>query len=275
MNPRLQLALELAQEAGDEIVRAFADRNHALTEKSGNDFATETDKAVEAHIASRIARAFPGDRLLGEEGGEQLLGDGSETGVRWIVDPLDGTFNFVHGFPYIATSIAIEAGGAIQVGVIANPLTREIFSAGKGYGAWLKRPGHALERLSVSKAASLDKALVGSVLPSAANASFESVLPAWLDIARASGSIRRTGAAALDLAHVAAGRLDGFFVMSLASWDAAAGALLVSEAGGRVCDFVGGDGFLRTNQVIAGTCDVAMQMAQVLRPYARCGADAA
>ncbi len=268
MNTRLQLARELAHEASDEIARAFACRDHALTEKSGNDFATETDKSVEVHIARRVAQAFPGDRLLGEEGGEQLLGSAPETGVRWIVDPLDGTFNFVHGFPYVATSIAIEANGEIQVGVIANPLTREIFSAGKGFGAWRHRPGHAPEPLAVSKAARLDKALVGSVLPSAANASFETVLPAWLDIARASGSIRRTGAAALDLAHVAAGQLDGFFVMSLASWDAAAGALLVREAGGLVCDFAGGDDFLRTNQVIAGTRDVAMQMAQILRPYA-------
>lgn len=270
MNPRLQLALEMAQEASDEIVRAFAGRNHALTEKSGNDFATETDKSVEAHIARRIAQAFPGDHLLGEEGGEQWLGNAPATGVRWIVDPLDGTFNFVHGFPYIATSIAIEASGEVQVGVIANPLTREIFSARKGFGAWRHRPDRAPEALAVSKAAHLEKALVGSVLPSAANARFEAVLPAWLAVARASGSIRRTGAAALDLAHVAAGQLDGFFVMSLASWDAAAGALLVREAGGMVCDFAGGDDFLRTNQVIAGTRDVAVQMAQVLRPYAEC-----
>ncbi len=268
MNPRLQLALELAREASDEIARAFHERNHALTEKSGNDFATETDKSVEAQIARRIAQAFPGDRLLGEEGGEQRLGDAPETGVRWIVDPLDGTFNFVHGFPYIATSIAIEANGEIQVGVIANPLTREIFSAGKGFGAWRHRADQPPEPLSVSGATQLNKALVGSVLPSAANESFETVLPAWIDVARAAGSIRRTGAAALDLAHVAAGQLDGFFVMSLASWDAAAGALLVREAGGRVCDFAGGDEFLQTNQVIAGTIEVVTQMAQMLRPYA-------
>jgi len=136
MNPRLQLALKRAAEASDEIARAFTERDHALTEKTGNDFATETDKSVEAHIGRRIAEAFPGDRRPGGEGGEQLLGHAPETGVLWIVDPLDGTFNFVHGFPYVATSVAIEANGETQGGVIAIPLPHEFFSAGKGFGAW-------------------------------------------------------------------------------------------------------------------------------------------
>jgi len=270
--PRLQLAVELALEAGTMIRAAFAARQHVTTEKSANDFATETDAAVESLIAERIAAAFPGDVLLGEEGGERSPGTGEATGVRWIVDPLDGTFNFVHGFPYIATSIAIERDGEIEAGVIANPLTQEIFYGERGGGAWLRTgPTATAQALRVSAADRLDRALVASVLPSASSASFEQVLAAWLDVARASGSIRRTGAAALDLAHVAAGRIDGFFVMSLARWDAAAGALLVREAGGEVCDFTGSDQFLETNQVIAGTTHTANALVKVLQVHAKSG----
>lgn len=272
MNPRLQLAIQLAEHASREISAAFVARNHHLTEKSGNDFATETDRKVETDIASGIASAFPGDILLGEEGGERTLGAAAATGVRWIVDPLDGTYNFVHGFPYVATSIAIEHDGEIAAGVIANPLTQEIFYAERGGGAWLRNgatPVAMPQALRVSAADRLDRALIASVLPSAASASFESVLTAWLDVARACGSIRRTGAAALDLAHVAAGRLDGFFVMSLARWDAAAGALIVREAGGAVCDFNGGNEFLESNQVIAGTVPTANALVKVLQPHAK------
>jgi myo-inositol-1(or 4)-monophosphatase len=270
MNQRLQLALALASEAGAEIATAFAKKSHLLAEKSTNDFATETDASVEAHIAKRIAAAFPGDVLIGEEGGARLPQPGhSESGYRWIVDPLDGTFNFVHGFPYIATSIAVEHDGVIEVGVIANPLTDEVFYAARGHGTWLQHGSAAPARLHVSACETLASALVGSVLPSGANASFERVLPAWTDVARLAASIRRTGAAALDLAHVAAGRMDGFFVMSLAAWDAAAGALLVTEAGGRICDFQGGGDFLKTNEVVAGTPSVCDALVRVLAHYAR------
>ena len=260
--------MQLADEASVMIRHAFAARRHTLSEKSANDFATDTDREVEAMMAARIAADFPGDVLLGEEGGERVLGDSLANNVRWIIDPLDGTFNFVHGFPYIATSIAVEVDGAVQAGVIANPVSSEVFSAGKGFGAWLHMPDQPPARLAVSLEHTLASGLIGSVLPSAASKSFDRVLPAWLDVARCAGSIRRTGAAALDLAQVAAGRLDGFFVMSLSAWDAAAGALLVTEAGGRVCDFTGGDNYMNSNQVIAGSSGVAAELAAVLGQYA-------
>lgn len=266
--PRLAFALELVAETNAMIRTAFHARQHATTEKSANDYATETDAAVEALIASRIAAAFPGDALLGEESGARALGDASPTGVRWIVDPIDGTFNFVHGFPYVATSVAIERDGVVEAGVITNPIAGECFYAERGAGAWVHMVNAQPCALGVSGCPDLGKALVGSVLPSAAAKSFERVLPAWLDVARNCGSIRRTGAAALDLAQVAAGRMDGFFVMSLAPWDAAAGALLVHEAGGFVCDFTGGNRFLDTNQVIAGNTAVSSQLSKVLAPYA-------
>ncbi len=270
MNERLQLALALASEASVEIALAFAKKSHAISEKSANDFATETDASVEAHIEQRIATAFPGDVLIGEEGGERLPQPGHDaSGYRWIVDPLDGTFNFVHGFPYFASSIAVEHEGVIEIGVIANPLNDEVFYAERDHGAWLQRDGMTPQRLHVSQCAALADALVGSVLPSGASASFERVLPAWTDMARVAASVRRTGAAALDLAHVAAGRMDGFFVMSLAAWDAAAGSLLVTEAGGHICDFQGGNRYLKTNEVIAGTAPVCDAMVRVLSHHTR------
>jgi myo-inositol-1(or 4)-monophosphatase len=271
MSERLQLALDLASEASLQIALAFGERNHQVSEKAANDFATETDASIEAHIAQRVARTFPGDSLLGEEGGEREPGDAvAASGYRWIVDPLDGTFNFLHGFPYVATSIAVEYRGEIVIGVIANPLTDEVFYAERGGGAWLiTNDDTPTQRLHVSRCDSLAKALVASVLPSGASAAFAQVLPAWTEVARACASIRRTGAAALDLAHVAAGRFDGFFVMSLAAWDAAAGSLLVTEAGGLVCDFDGAGKFLSTNQVIAGAPPVANTLAQVLAPFAQ------
>lgn len=267
---RLLRARDWVRDTNAVIRAAFAQRAHVTTEKSANDVATETDRAVEAWLAAQIAAAFPGDVLLGEEGGERQLGDAAATGVRWIVDPLDGTFNFVHGFPYIATSIAIERDGTIEAALIANPLTGETFVAERGSGAWLHREGvtAAPERLAVSACAALPRALVSGVLPSSASPSFARVFAAWSDIAHRAASIRRTGAAALDLAHVAAGRLDGFFVMSLAAWDAAAGALLVEEAGGRICDFRGGTDYLRTNEVIAGTPGVSADMVNCLQPHA-------
>jgi myo-inositol-1(or 4)-monophosphatase len=265
MNKRLQLALALASEASVEIATAFASRAHVLSEKSANDFATATDKSVEAHMVQRIAAMFSGDTILGEEGGERAPSDLSRaSGYRWIVDPLDGTFNFVHGFPYVATSIAVEHNGVIECGVIANPINDEVFYATLGEGAWLIADDASPVKLHVSPCVDLSHALVASVLPSGASASFARVLPAWTDVARACASIRRTGAAALDLAQLAAGRIDGFFVMSLAAWDAAAGSLLVTEAGGHICDFQGGADFLRTNEVIAGTRPLCGALARVL-----------
>jgi myo-inositol-1(or 4)-monophosphatase len=270
MSERLQLALDLASEASLEIASAFASRTHTKIEKSANDFATETDASVEAHIAQRIASMFPGDMLLGEEGGERgSHADAPASGYRWIVDPLDGTFNFLHGFPYIATSIAVEFEGRIDIGVIANPLTDEVFYAERGGGAWLiGAEGGAAQALRVSRCEMLSDALIASVLPSGASAAFSRVFPAWSEIAKTCASIRRTGAAALDLAHVAAGRLDGFFVMSLAAWDAAAGSLLVAEAGGHMCDFHGGTDYLHSNQVIAGTLPICDELVRVLSHYA-------
>lgn len=266
MSDRLQLALEIAAEASLEIASAFATRRHALSEKSPNDFATETDASVEAHLVRRIGATFPGDRILGEEGGERASAlDVAPSGYRWIIDPLDGTFNFIHGFPYIATSIAVEFENQVVAGVIANPLTDEVFYAELGGGAWLTldddRPPH---RLEVSQCDALADALVASVLPASASGSFSRVLPKWTTVASRCASIRRTGAAALDLAHLASGRLDGFFVMSLAPWDAAAGGLLVREAGGMICDFDGGDRYLETNEVIAGTAPVCRELVRVL-----------
>jgi myo-inositol-1(or 4)-monophosphatase len=266
MNPRLQLALTLLPELRAELLDAFERGAHRLEHKAVNDFATETDRRVEARIAEAVGRDFPGDRLLGEEGGERGVGTpGTPSGWRWIVDPLDGTFNFVHGFPWFATSIAIADAAGVAAAAILNPVTGEIFHAERGGGSWLDAPNRPRMRLAVSRASQLSTALIGSVLPSPASDRFATVWPLWCEVATRAGSIRRTGAAALDLAQVAAGRMDGFFVASLAAWDAAAGELLVREAGGVMCDFAGGARHLETNQVIAGSAPIAGQLVRVLQ----------
>ncbi len=269
MSPRLQLALSLAEQACQKIRIAFAEATHAVNYKSPGDFATATDQQIEFAMETELTHQFPGDDMLGEEGGARRLGQAAATGYQWIVDPLDGTFNFIHGFPYIATSIAVAFEGGVCAGVVANPLTDEYFFAEYGSGAWIRVGQAAPSPIRVSNCVALDQALVASVLPSAKQSSFETVLAAWTEVARHCASIRRTGAAALDLAHVAAGRADGFFVMSLGAWDAAAASILIREAGGHICDFNGGDSFLHTNEVIAGTPAVTEALVRVLSHHSR------
>ncbi|MEO6564562.1 MAG: inositol monophosphatase family protein, partial [Casimicrobiaceae bacterium] len=169
-------------------------------------------------------------------------------GYKWIVDPIDGTANFIHGFPYYAISIALAHGSEITHAVVMDPVHNEVFTAAKGRGAYCN--GTALR---VSTCLDLDCALVGTVFPTRESPRLSAYLPIFNALIGRCAGIRRAGACALDLAYLAAGRLDGFWVMSLQPWDVAAGALLVKEAGGRVGDFAGGTDFLRTNEVIAAT----------------------
>jgi myo-inositol-1(or 4)-monophosphatase len=276
MSTRFETALVAAQAASAIIRAGFARlREIHVHEKAPGDVATEVDAQAEAAIREIIWRDFPCDTVLGEEGGEHrgpgVSSTTSESGVRWIIDPLDGTFNFVHGFPHCAVSIAVESSaqsdntcGAdlpklVHIAVIANPFTNELFSAKKGEGAFLNGA-----RLRVGTRPSLSDALVGVVIPGGKNQAFEAVWEKVDAVARASGQIRRTGSAALDLAYVAAGRLDGFFVMSLRKWDIAAGALLVTEAGGAVTDLRGGNAYMHDEQCVAGNEVLVANLVNVL-----------
>lgn len=244
--PIVNIAVNAARAAGNIIVRA-QDRLDTIkvSQKSPNDFVTDIDKACEQEIINIIRKAHPNHGILGEEGGEV---SGSDDFV-WIIDPIDGTRNFIHGFPQFAVSIGISYKGKIEHGVIYDPVRQELFSATRGKGARLND-----HRIRVSKHSRLEECLLGTGCPASRDdadkvAMYLQSLQALLPVC---GDIRRAGAATLDLAYVACGRLDGFWEMGLKIWDLAAGTLLIKEAGGLVCDMNGSDDFLKSGNVVAG-----------------------
>jgi myo-inositol-1(or 4)-monophosphatase len=244
-DPVLAVAVRAARRAASVIADASRDLRRLPTfSKEHGDIVSSADEDAEAAIRATLAAAFPDHAIVGEEGGE--VPAPRESPYRWIVDPLDGTVNFVHGFPYYAISIALTENGEITHGVVLDPLHDELFTAVRGKGAQLNNTP-----LRVSACTRLEDALVGTVFPTRKSPRLPRYLPVLNALMARCGGVRRAGACALDLAHLAAGRLDGFFVMSLSSWDVAAGALIVKEAGGRVGDLAGGSEFLRSKEVIA------------------------
>jgi myo-inositol-1(or 4)-monophosphatase len=236
------VALEAVHAGCAELIRGRTRLAQLRTRtKSPGDITTEIDRRSEAAIFSRLRAAYPGHAFLGEESGQT-----GTSRYRWIVDPLDGTVNYVHGIPYYAVAAAFEVDGVPVVGVIADPSRREYFTAIKGKGAFCNgRP------IRVSSRTTLEEAVVGTVVPPPHWAGMPAYLAQFGAVARQAAGVRRAGAAALDLASVAAGRLDGFFVVSLKRWDIAAGALLVEEAGGRVADIDGSPDPLASNRLAA------------------------
>ncbi len=241
----LALAIEMAHRAGVILEEGFRKReNVSVDYKGARDPVTEIDRASEAFLRREIGRARPGDRVLGEEEGE---GDSSAEGARrWIVDPLDGTVNFMHGHPVFAVSIALEVEGRIEAGVVHAPLLGETFSAARGDGAF-----RSDKRMSVSKTPALEKALLATGFAYQRSKTGGNNLDNFGRLSLASLGVRRMGAAALDLAWTAAGIFDGFWELGLAPWDVAAGALLVQEAGGRVSAFDGGAAWLFGRNIVA------------------------
>jgi myo-inositol-1(or 4)-monophosphatase len=243
-DPVLAVAVRAARRAAAVIGDASRDLKRLPTfSKEHGDIVSAADAEAEQAIVATISAAFPDHAVLGEEAGEQ--GAKAHAPCKWIVDPLDGTMNFVHGFPYYAVSIALSQDNVLTHAVVLDPVRDELFTAMRGKGAQLNGVP-----VRVSACTRLAEGLVGTVLPTRKSPR----LPRYLPIFNALASrctLRRAGACALDLAYVASGRLDGFFVLSLSAWDVAAGALLVNEAGGRVGDFAGGQDYMRTNEVIA------------------------
>jgi len=262
MQPMLNIALRAARRAGELIVRA-SDRLHLLEvdRKSSNDFVTEVDRAAEREIITQLQRAFPDHAFLGEEGGES---GAEEAEYRWVIDPLDGTTNFIRGIPHYAVSIACEYRGQLEHAVILDPVRSEEFTASRGRGARLNG-----RRLRVSGRKSMDGALVGTGIPYRSRQ--DEHLPAYVQslqaVASQTAGIRRAGAAALDLAYVAAGRLDAFWEIGLNRWDIAAGALLVREAGGLVSDFRGGNHFMDSGHIVCGTPRCFKGVLQAVEPW--------
>ncbi len=244
-NPLLNIAIQAARSAGNIIMRGL-DRLDKIqvSQKNPNDYVTDIDQLAEREIISIIRKAHPNHCILGEESGEL---DGDDDEYTWIIDPLDGTRNFIHGFPQFAVSIAVSYRGKVEHGVTYDPVRQELFTASRGKGAQLND-----RRIRVSKNKALEECLLGTGFPyrhsPEAIQSYVNSLMAVLPLA---GDVRRAGAATLDLAYVACGRFDGFWEMGLKPWDLAAGVLFVKEAGGLVCDFNGAEDYLKSGDVVA------------------------
>jgi myo-inositol-1(or 4)-monophosphatase len=263
MHPMLGIAVKAARRAGAIINRAARDVELlAVTRKRYNDFVTEVDKAAEQAIIDVLQRAYPDHAILAEESGAKA-GSQGESEYTWIIDPLDGTTNFIHGFPQYAVSIALRHTDTITQAVVYDPTRNELFTATRGRGAYLDD-----RRIRVSKRAQLAESLIGTGFPFRDFETLDEYLGMFRALTARTAGLRRAGAAALDIAYVAAGRLDGFWEIGLSPWDMAAGALLVQESGGLVGDFRGEAGYLDSGRIICGNPKIFAQMLQLIGPLA-------
>lgn len=264
MHPMLNTAVKAARRGAAIINRASFDVDRIkVTEKKQNDFVTEVDRAAELAIIEVLKTAYPDHAILAEESGASAdLHDENEN--VWIIDPLDGTTNFIHGFPQYCVSIALQQRGQITQAVVYDPTRNDLFTASKGAGAYLNE-----KRIRVTRRDKMADALIGTGFPFRETDKLDEYMQMFKIMTERCAGLRRPGAAALDLAYVAAGRLDGFFEKGLQPWDAAAGALLVSEAGGIIGDFSGESDFLYKGNIIAGTPKIFAQMVTLLSPFAK------
>ncbi|MFM7275536.1 MAG: inositol monophosphatase family protein [Gammaproteobacteria bacterium] len=263
MHPMVNVALAAARKAGEIIARA-ADRIDLVEvrRKSGSDYVTEIDLAAEREILFHLRKAYPDHEFIAEEGTLGKKGVSNPT-WRWLIDPLDGTTNFSRGIPHFAVSIACLREGRVEHAVVLDPIRREEFTATRGAGAQLNG-----RRLRVSSRTAARDLLLGTGIPfrQPATERTDAYFGTLRELADRTAGIRRAGAAALDLAYVASGRLDGFWEVALQPWDIAAGSLLVQEAGGLVSDFDGGQEWLSSGDIVAANPKCLKAMLQVIRP---------
>ena len=261
----LTIAVKAARRAGAIINRAARDVDVlAVVRKRHNDFVTEVDKAAEQAIIETLRRPYPEHAILAEESGASARSSDQPSEYTWIIDPLDGTTNFIHGFPQYCVSIGLQHKGVLTHGVVYDPAKNELFTASRGRGAFLNE-----RRLRVSRRDRLADALIGTGFPFRDLAGLDEYLAMMREVTQRTAGIRRAGAAALDLAYVAAGRLDGFWEIGLSPWDMAAGALLVLEAGGLVGDFQGESGWLESGRIACGNPKIFVQLLQAISPHAK------
>jgi myo-inositol-1(or 4)-monophosphatase len=260
MQPLLNIAIRAARRAGEVIVRGM-NRLHRLDvrAKGQNDFVSEIDTQAELEIIEIIRKTYPDHAVLAEESG---MSGAEDHEFVWIIDPLDGTTNFLHGFPQFAVSIGIQRRGRMEHAVVYDPLRQELFTASRGDGAQLDG-----KRIRVSPHAGLERSLIGTGFPYRANLQWlDSYMAMMKAVMQATSGIRRPGAAALDLAYVAAGRLDAFWEFGLSPWDTAAGTLLITEAGGMVGTLTGGE-YKQQGHILAGTPKVYAPLLELLAPH--------
>lgn len=257
MHPMLNIAVRAARRAGSIINRAALGAEALVVKTKGaNDFVTQVDRAAEEAVIDIVRKAYPDHGFLAEESG--TTSSGSE--YRWIIDPLDGTTNFIHGFPQYAVSIGIEHRGTLAHAVVYDPVKNELFTASKGSGAFLND-----RRVRVSRCLRLQGALVGTGFPFKEVTRLDLYLRQLKRVMASSAGVRRAGAAALDLAYVACGRLDAFWEMGLSPWDMAAGSLLIQEAGGLVGDLGGEAGFMESGDICAATPKIFPALLEAMR----------
>ena len=253
----LNIAVRAARRAGSIINRATLDGSALqVRSKRANDFVTRVDGAAEEAVIDIVRKAYPDHGFIAEESGEST----PDAEYLWIIDPLDGTTNFIHGFPQYAVSIAVQHRGALTHAVVYDPAKNELFTASQGRGAFLND-----RRIRVSKCLKLDDALVGTGFPFKELGRLDLYMRQLRVFMEKSSGVRRAGAAALDLAYVACGRLDAFWELGLAPWDMAAGALLIQEAGGLVGDLNGDDGYLERGEIATATPKVFPQLLEALK----------
>jgi myo-inositol-1(or 4)-monophosphatase len=259
----INVAVKAARAAGAIINRAALDVEAVrISQKQVNDFVTEVDHAAEAVIIETLLAAYPGHGIWAEESGREHGAKDSE--FVWIIDPLDGTTNFIHGLPVYCVSIALAVKGKIEQAVVYDPSRNDLFTATKGRGAFMND-----RRIRVSKRVRMQECLISTGFPFRPGDDFNTYLRMMGDIMQRTAGLRRPGAAALDLAYVAAGFTDGFFETGLQPWDVAAGSLLVSEAGGLVGNFTGEPDFLELKECMAGNPRVYGQMVTILGKYSK------
>ncbi len=258
MQATLNIAIEAAREAGKIISRNMS-HIHSLSiqTKEKNDFVSEVDLKAEQEIINIIHRAYPHHGILAEESGE--INKESKDEFQWIIDPLDGTTNFLRGFPHYSVSIALKHNNRLEVGVIYDPFKDELFCAGRGNGASLND-----RKIRVSKLTNLEGALLATGFPFRENQNIDRYLASLKELMLHTSGIRRAGSAALDLAYVAAGRVDGFWEFGLNTWDIAAGALIVQEAGGLVGDTQGSHTHMETGNIVAANAKLFRLILQAL-----------
>jgi len=257
MHPMLNIAVRAARRAGSIINRASLSGGALqVRSKRANDFVTQVDGAAEEAVIDIVRKSYPDHGFIAEESGEST----PDAEYLWIIDPLDGTTNFIHGFPQYAVSIAVQRRGALEHAVVYDPTKNELFTASKGRGAFLND-----RRIRVSKCLKLDDALVGTGFPFKELDRLDLYMKQLRTFMSKSSGVRRAGAAALDLAYVACGRLDAFWELGLAPWDMAAGALLIQEAGGLVADITGEQEFMSTGDVVAATPKIFPAVLEAMR----------
>ena len=255
MHPMLNIAIRAARAAGDSIVREM-DRacDIPIEDKGKNDFVTEVDKNAEEIIISTIQKSYPDHAFLAEESGQR-----GESDYLWVIDPLDGTTNFLHSFPHFAVSIALKQKGILNQAVVYDPLKQELFTATKGKGAQLNN-----RKIRVSSKKELDGALLGTGFPYSDEKAMLKFIESYKALFPKVAGIRRAGVASLDLAYVASGRLDGFWEFNLKPWDIAAGVLLSQEAGGISAELSGGLDYLESGNIISANPKLLKAMLKIV-----------